>query len=267
MSSITNLAKSFLEPQTLAKLTEQWGVLKSNVITNIAKACIESQTTSVQSDLDEMKQNYTELLSIFQKMQQAHGLLKEVQEKGCSSFASKLLGMSFADTATLCAGLGMALSTFYSEQESKDGTSTQQSSALKVASVVLIGLSQVITKYKDYTSSSNSKKQSEVQKSLSQITEVIAQKDLLTKTRALIKTGENLVQSSRGINDEESQKAVAAEWDDIKKQLFHVLMDESLDLDDKRGAAGSSPEHASLEIDVEFCSLSLQEKEENTSVV
>ena len=266
MSSITNLAKSFLEPQTLAKLTEQWGVLKSNVITNIAKACLESQTPSVQSDLEEMKQNYTELLSIFQKMQQAHQLLNEVKEKGCSSFVSKLLGMSFADTATLCAGLGMALSTFYSEQEAKDGGSTQESSALKIASIALIGLSQVIGKYKDYTSSANSKKQTEIQRSLSQITDVIAQKDLLTKTRALIKTGENLVQSSRGINDEESQKAVAAEWDDIKRQLFQVLMDESLELDDHKQISGSAEDQA-VEIDLQFCSLSLDDNGASSSVV
>jgi hypothetical protein len=261
MSSITTLASSFLEPQTLARFTEQWGVLKSNLITNIGKACLESQTPSVQGDLDEMKKNYTELLSIFQKMQQAHELLNEVKEKGCSSFVGKLLGMSFADTASLCAGLGMALFTFYSEQEQKDGVSKQESSALKITSIALIGLSQVIGKYKDYTSSLNSKKQMQIQRSLSQITDVIAQKDLLTKTKTLIKTGERLLQTSRGINNEESQKAVVSDWDDIKRNVMQVLMNETLELEDREDEA------AQVQLALRFSSLSLGQEEEDHSIV
>jgi|GEM_PF-5360925 len=261
MSSITTLASSFLEPQTLARFTEQWGVLKSNLITNIGKACLESQTPSVQGDLDEMKKNYTELLSIFQKMQQAHELLNEVKEKGCTSFGSKLLGMSCADTASLCAGLGMALFTFYSDQEQKDGVSKQESSALKITSIALIGLSQVIGKYKDYTSSANSKTQAEMQRSLRQITDVIAQKDLLTKTKTLIRTGERLLQTSRGINDEESQKVVVSNWDDIKREVLQVLMDETLELEDREDEAAQD------QLSPRLSSLSLGQEEEDHSIV
>lgn len=191
-------SQTLFEPNRFQAFAASWHAKKEALVSQIASDQIASSPTEVEDQLNHLKDRYVELLSLYDTLQIAYQDVQSNKTDGCQTTVKRIFNLSFADSAALAAGAGLALSAFFGQDSDSidEKGELQQSTTVKAAAIGLIILSQIFSKWKDYSAVKQTKASLEVQKNLVEASRLIQDKGLLLTTQQLIARGDALLSTS-----------------------------------------------------------------------
>ncbi len=193
MNLATPHSRELFQPRHFQPLLEQWRNIKRTIKFQLADLKQPKAPAQLAHKIQALWENYQKLTEIYKTVKRAQNELLE-PSNSCDSLIKNTFSVSAADTTSLIAGLGLALTSFFKE-ESMD--SSKDSTLVKSASIGLIVLSQVFSKWNDYRSMKKVKEEKALEKSLSAASEILTSYQFLIQTKNCIQSAQTLCQQAR----------------------------------------------------------------------